>query len=95
MAFPEYLLLSRNYYESSWASTAKKRLKNIVAVMEWVPDAAELSISGQARTVRDSLTEISDDVLQPCSVISIVSPTVGDIYLSAGVLEFDSRPATS
>ena len=50
LAFPDYLLMSRNYYEESWAFTTKKRLKNVVVIMEWVPAASDLAISSGSRT---------------------------------------------
>lgn len=36
------MLASRNYYKPSWGFSAFRRLKNVMLVAEWVPDASAL-----------------------------------------------------
>lgn len=38
MPFPPYLLMSSNHYKAEWSSSAPRRLKNVVIVMQWLPD---------------------------------------------------------
>jgi hypothetical protein len=38
LAFPSYLHLSRNYFRQGWAFNSHRRLKNLIIVMDWVPD---------------------------------------------------------
>jgi Ca2+-binding EF-hand superfamily protein len=42
IGFPTYLQISRNHYDPSWSLTTKRRLKNMICVMEYVPDEAAL-----------------------------------------------------
>ena len=40
MDFPNYLFLSKNWFKTGWALNAHRRLKNLVIVMDWTPDAS-------------------------------------------------------
>lgn len=37
MEFPDYLLVSKNYYEKMWASKTHRRLKNVIVTMDFIP----------------------------------------------------------
>eukprot|EP01050_Picozoa_sp_SAG11_P001056 SAG11_NODE_43_length_20795_cov_11.860456_4_plen_908_part_00 len=43
ISFPPYLHISRNHYDPGWSLTTKRRLKNLICVMEYIPDASALS----------------------------------------------------
>eukprot|EP00666_Eupelagonemidae_sp_cell4sb_P016659 gene16659-20998_t len=43
MPFPDYMLMSDNHFKRAWRVGGARRLKNAIAVMEWVPDKARLS----------------------------------------------------
>ena len=45
---PEYVLFSRNHTDPAWATKAPRRLRNVIAAMEWVPDPALLSLREEA-----------------------------------------------
>lgn len=52
--FPDYLLISNNYYERKWSTKTHRRLKNIIITMDFVPskDALrEIAAVGKAFTV--------------------------------------------
>ena len=38
--FPDYMLISRNYYEKQWNMKTHRRLKNVIVVMDFVPSKA-------------------------------------------------------
>ena len=40
--FPEYMLVSRNYYERGWGLKTHRRLKNVIVVMDFAPSKANL-----------------------------------------------------
>jgi Ca2+-binding EF-hand superfamily protein len=40
--FPDYLHMSRNYYEPSWGMKTHRRLKNVIVTMDFVPSKADL-----------------------------------------------------
>lgn len=40
--FPDYLNMSRNYYEPSWSMKTHRRLKNVIVTMDFVPSKAAL-----------------------------------------------------
>jgi Ca2+-binding EF-hand superfamily protein len=40
--FPDYLMVSRNYYEKKWSLKTHRRLKNIIVTMDFVPSKAAL-----------------------------------------------------
>lgn len=40
LAFPSDLWVSSNHYKQSWSLNTFRRLKNVLVVMEWVPDIA-------------------------------------------------------
>lgn len=42
LEFPDYLLVSRNYYEKQWASKTHRRLKNVIVTMDFTPSKAAL-----------------------------------------------------
>jgi len=43
LSFPPFLMFSPNYYKPSWSnSSTHRRLKNVIMVMEWIPDTAKL-----------------------------------------------------
>eukprot|EP01052_Picozoa_sp_SAG31_P050763 SAG31_NODE_11736_length_1002_cov_1.178295_1_plen_334_part_11 len=42
LSFPTYLHISRNYYDPGWSFTTKRRLKNFICLMEYIPDSNAL-----------------------------------------------------
>lgn len=38
LPFPSFMLMSENYYKPSWSLNTHRRLKNVIIVMEWIPD---------------------------------------------------------
>ena len=38
LSFPDYLHLSKNYFRLGWSLNSHRRLKNLIIVMDWVPD---------------------------------------------------------
>lgn len=38
LPFPSFMLMSENYYRPSWSLNTHRRLKNVIIVMEWIPD---------------------------------------------------------
>jgi hypothetical protein len=46
LPFPKYMLVSRNYYRKKWFDSYR-RLKNVIVVMEWIPDTNKLQVSAE------------------------------------------------
>jgi len=55
LAFPRHLAISSNYFNSKW--TGERRLKNVVAVLEYVPDQSRVQRINSA----EELSEIQHD----------------------------------
>ena len=55
LAFPRHLAISSNYFNSKW--TGERRLKNVVAVLEYVPDQSRIQRINSA----EELSEIQHD----------------------------------
>eukprot|EP00617_Octactis_speculum_P025092 CAMPEP_0185746580 /NCGR_PEP_ID=MMETSP1174-20130828/5173_1 /TAXON_ID=35687 /ORGANISM="Dictyocha speculum, Strain CCMP1381" /LENGTH=754 /DNA_ID=CAMNT_0028421361 /DNA_START=123 /DNA_END=2387 /DNA_ORIENTATION=+ len=55
LRFPDYMLLSQNYYNSSWSIGGLHRLKNIMVILEWVPSKSAIELVGD-----------TDDDLKSC-----------------------------
>lgn len=50
LAFPDYMLLSQNHLPAKWSTTkAPRRYRNVILVLEWVPDVALLREAEAAR----------------------------------------------
>jgi hypothetical protein len=62
LPFPSFLFASRNYYNTAWSLRSHRRLKNVVALVEWVPDRQRLAMSTEVRelskTAEDELGRI-------------------------------------
>lgn len=43
--FPQYVSLSQNWYKAGWSLKTHRRLKNVIVIMDWVPDIAKLKTS--------------------------------------------------
>lgn len=55
-SFPDYMFQSQNYFKAQWSmSGAKRRLKNVVMLLEYVPDPSKISVS--SGTEQPELTE--------------------------------------
>ena len=48
--FPEYLLVSPNYFYRGWSLNTHRRLKNVIVVMEWVPSVNNLELLTSANS---------------------------------------------
>eukprot|EP01061_Rhynchopus_euleeides_P041314 TRINITY_DN7171_c0_g2_i1.p1 TRINITY_DN7171_c0_g2~~TRINITY_DN7171_c0_g2_i1.p1 ORF type:complete len:2989 (+),score=1239.68 TRINITY_DN7171_c0_g2_i1:95-8968(+) len=44
LQFPPYLLMSDNYYHRVWRLRQVRRLRNVVCMMEWIPDVSQLKL---------------------------------------------------
>ena len=44
LAFHPYLLMSENHFHRVWTLTAHRRLKNVVVVLEWLPDVESIKV---------------------------------------------------
>lgn len=54
LEFPDYLLMSRNYYEKQWSLKTHRRLKNVIVTMDFVPSKnaiREVAAVGKAFSV--------------------------------------------
>jgi Ca2+-binding EF-hand superfamily protein len=54
LEFPDYLLISRNYYEKKWGLTTHRRLKNVIVTMDFVPSKSavrEIAAVGKGFTL--------------------------------------------
>jgi hypothetical protein len=49
LSFPSFMLASRNYYNLAWSLRSLRRLKNVIAIVEWVPDLEKLGPSTEIR----------------------------------------------
>ncbi|CAM9541095.1 unnamed protein product [Sphacelaria rigidula] len=45
LVFPEAMHVSRNHYKQSWSLKTFRRIKNIIVLMDWVPDVTALKPS--------------------------------------------------
>ena len=45
LAFHPYLLMSENHFHRVWTLTAHRRLKNVVVVLEWLPDVESIKVN--------------------------------------------------
>ena len=63
LSFPDYMFISENYYKSGWSlSGAKRRLKNVIVLMEYMPDPAHVRVGAVSDSV--SLTDSQRDQLK-------------------------------
>ena len=46
LQFPPNMLLSSNFYQHKWSLNTHRRLKNVITVMEWVPNHSSLGEAG-------------------------------------------------
>mmetsp|Transcript_50841 Transcript_50841/g.94724 ORF Transcript_50841/g.94724 Transcript_50841/m.94724 type:complete len:1715 (-) Transcript_50841:1206-6350(-) len=49
LPFPPFLLLSSNHYSLGWGARGARRLKNVVVVLDWVPDTSKLHVLPPAK----------------------------------------------
>lgn len=42
MVFPKAMHVSRNHYKQSWSFKTYRRIKNVIVLMDWVPDVTAL-----------------------------------------------------
>jgi hypothetical protein len=42
LAFPSYLWVSKNWFDDGWSLKFNRRIKNVICVMEWVPNFGAL-----------------------------------------------------
>ena len=57
--FPEYMFMSKNHFKPKWSANTKRRLKNVIVVMEYVPDGADLHIG-----LDDALEELTPNQVE-------------------------------
>lgn len=42
ISFPKAMHVSRNHYKQSWSFKTFRRIKNVIVLMDWVPDVTAL-----------------------------------------------------
>jgi hypothetical protein len=42
--FPPTLLLSQNYFKTGWSFNTYRRIRNVIMVMDWVPDVSQSAL---------------------------------------------------
>jgi hypothetical protein len=45
-SFPNYLMVSSNYYRRGWSMKFHRRLKNVIMTMDWIPSTELLEMTG-------------------------------------------------
>lgn len=65
MSFPEAMHISRNHYKQSWSLKTFRRIKNVIVLMDWVPDVTALK---QQPPPAGKHVSISDTDLAPCGL---------------------------
>ena len=52
LQFPEYMYISKNYYDKSWGTKTHRRLKNVIVTMDFVPSRAALQeVAAQGKAI--------------------------------------------
>lgn len=64
LPFPSFMLASRNYYDLAWSLRSLRRLKNVIAVVEWVPDLERLKLSSEVRELSKSAEDELGSIFQ-------------------------------
>ena len=59
--FPSYMMLSENYFHRVWTLTAHRRLKNIIVIMEWIPNSADLEVMAATDLPGDEVTILTSE----------------------------------
>lgn len=49
--FPPEMLYSHNYFHPQWSLSSHRRVKNVIVVMEWIPDPARVRLSERGRAL--------------------------------------------
>tara|TARA_R110002050_G_scaffold169212_2_gene300944 strand:- start:111 stop:707 length:597 start_codon:yes stop_codon:yes gene_type:complete len=44
IAFPRYLYVSQNFYKTKWSFNTYRRLKNVIVILDWIPDLSSLAL---------------------------------------------------
>jgi Ca2+-binding EF-hand superfamily protein len=61
LEFPDYLLISKNYYEKAWSLKTHRRLKNVIVTMDFVPSKSALR---EVAAVGKPITEEQEKILK-------------------------------
>ena len=103
LSFPEYLGISNNFYNRNWRGL--RRLKNVVVVLEWAPEASAITpatppppvCSADSEPVMKSLRMLvaSNDATDNEKVLPTVAAalTLTRDNLAAAIAELTDRPA--
>jgi Ca2+-binding EF-hand superfamily protein len=79
MNFPPYLLMSPNFYKQSWNSTnVHRRLKNVIVIMEWVPNLSKM------QEIKDDVEEATLAAQAAAMAAAAASQAAGNKKGSAG-----------
>ena len=54
LPFPNFMLASRNYYNLAWSLRSLRRLKNVIAIVEWVPALERLKASTEVKELSEA-----------------------------------------
>jgi hypothetical protein len=62
LPFPTFLLMSRNHYNPTWSLKSLRRLKSVIALVEWIPAEEQLEFSSEVRDLSKSAIQELDRV---------------------------------
>ncbi|CEL97859.1 unnamed protein product [Vitrella brassicaformis CCMP3155] len=62
--FPHHLSLSQNHYRQKWSLQTFRRLKNVLVVLEWIPDTTKLGSDVDRDEGQNELTDEQEDRLR-------------------------------
>ena len=80
------MLLSENYFHRVWTLTAHRRLKNIIVIMEWIPDGGALEITAATDLPGDEVATLTTEQEMSMQRAFSMFNTARNAVLSAGEL---------
>jgi hypothetical protein len=63
MIFPEYVLLSKNYYNKGWSLKTYRRLKNIIVILDVIIDVNQVALTEGPNMFGKNLTATQEENL--------------------------------
>jgi len=94
LKFPSFVAASRNYFNPNWSGL--RRLKNVVVVLEYAPDAHALQPKSPEETLQDAVLDDprSEAALAKALALLASSSAAVDLRLSRAELKAAVRAAT-
>lgn len=71
--FPDYVMLSQNFHKSAWETGGFRRLKNVIIVMEWIPDITQLKMQVKPKGSQMMSVEQEQRLLRALRLFKVVS----------------------